>query len=141
MSGCERLGMRRRRYSGHFRMMRSRSSRGVRRRKIALRRKIWPNGSFGPRASVKPTPKHRPLGYPQAHMTTASSARYTSFSLIRCDGQYLKKASKTCIGDYLHSFCSPLTKRPWDSHRIVPESLVNIVHLPKPNKSSGFAPD
>jgi hypothetical protein len=28
-----------------------------------------------------------------------------------------------------------------DSHRIVPESLVNIVHLPKPNKSSGFAPD
>jgi hypothetical protein len=53
----------------------------------------------------------------------------------------LEKASKTYIGDDLHSFCSPLTKRPWDSHRIVPESLVNIAHLPKLNKSSGFADD
>jgi len=53
----------------------------------------------------------------------------------------LEKASKTYIGDDLHSFCSPLTKRPWDSHRIVPEPLVNISHLPKLNKSSGFAHD
>jgi hypothetical protein len=53
----------------------------------------------------------------------------------------LEKASKTYIGDDLHSFCSPLTKRPWDSHRVVPESLVNIAHLPKLNKSSGFAHD
>src|ERR1700738_3867785 len=29
-----------------------------------------------------------------------------SFSLIRCDGQYLEKASKTYVGDDLHSFCS-----------------------------------
>jgi hypothetical protein len=53
----------------------------------------------------------------------------------------LEKASKTYIGEDLHSFCSPLTKRPWDSHRIVPESLINIAHLPKLNKSSGFAHD
>jgi hypothetical protein len=53
----------------------------------------------------------------------------------------LEKASKTYIGDDLHSFCSPLMKRPWDSHRVVPESLVNIAHLPKLNNSSGFAHD
>jgi hypothetical protein len=53
----------------------------------------------------------------------------------------LEKASTTYIGDDLHSFCSPLTKRPQDSHRIVPASLVNIAHLPKLNKSSGFAHD
>jgi hypothetical protein len=28
--------------------------------------------------------------------------------LIRCDGQYLEKASKTYVGDDLHSFCSHL---------------------------------
>jgi hypothetical protein len=48
----------------------------------------------------------------------------------------LEKASKTYIGDDLHSFCSLLTKRPWDSHRIVPESLVNIAHLPPGSNSA-----
>src|SRR5260370_30667919 len=37
------------------------------------------------------------------------AAMFRSSSLIRCDRQYLEKASKTCIGDDLHSFCSP----PW----------------------------
>jgi hypothetical protein len=50
--------------------------------------------------------------------------------LIRCDEQYLEKVSKTYVSDDLHSFCSPLTRRPWDSHRIVPKSLVNIITCP-----------